>query len=79
MIMNVTVDEVLKSALELSPEDRVTLAERLLESLPEECQDEISAAWATEAERRLRAYDQGLTKGIPADEVMKSLSFDRKP
>lgn len=44
-----TVDEILRAALELPAAEREDLATRLLDSLPEEQAQQL---WATEIERR---------------------------
>jgi putative addiction module component (TIGR02574 family) len=71
--MSENIEAVFTAALALPPETRATLAERLLDSLKEEGQSEIDAAWAEEARKRLEAFDRGELKGVPAEEVMKSL------
>ena len=51
-------------------QSRAKLAESLLDRpLPPE-QKEIDAAWAQEAELRIREYESGQVKGIPADQVL---------
>lgn len=76
--MSPSVDSILNAALALPPDDRATVAEKLLQSLEGEAQAEIDQAWIEEAERRIQAYEQGLAKAIPADEVMRSLSIRKK-
>ena len=71
------IDAIVNAALALPAENRATLAEKLLESLEKE-RAEIDAAWAEEAQRRLQAYEQGLLKAIPGDEVFGSISSGRK-
>ncbi|HFQ91458.1 MAG TPA: addiction module protein [Chromatiales bacterium] len=60
--------DLLDEAMKLKPEDRLTLVEGLIKSLdePDRKLDEI---WAEEAERRLRAYRQGIMDGVPTEEV----------
>ena len=65
------LDEVLKSALSLTIEERATLAERLLLSLDELSEDEAARLWAGEAERRLHEYRAGRAAAAPAEEVFK--------
>ena len=66
------VEQILKGALALSPEERGTLAARLIESLdgPKKedgaTQEEIDAAWAIEAEKRMREIDEGKVEPILA-------------
>ncbi len=76
--MNQTAETLLQAALALPPEDRANLAEHLLDSLAESDQAAIDAAWGEEADRRLRAFEQGKIKAIPGEEVMRSLSVRRK-
>lgn len=50
------VEELSERARALSPEDRALLAEDLLESLPEESESEVEAAWkCCAASRRMNA------------------------
>lgn len=71
--MTPSTDAILHAALALPPDNRAALAEKLLESLDDEGRAEIDAAWAEEAEKRIRAFREGKTKATPADEVMRSL------
>ena len=50
---------LLEHALSLPEPERAKIAARLLESLDEEIQDDIDAAWAAEIERRCAAVDDG--------------------
>ena len=50
---------LLEQALSLPEHDRARIAARLLESLDEETQDDVDAAWAAEIERRCAAVDAG--------------------
>jgi len=64
-----SVDSVLiKKALELKPQDKIILIEALVTSL-DKPDPEISKIWLKEAEDRLKAYREGKTKGIPAEEI----------
>lgn len=68
--MAAAIDEICKDALDLSPEERVTLAYRLLVSVePEEGEVDHDAAWDAEISRRMAEYDAGKSKAIPATEV----------
>jgi len=60
--------DILKLALNLRPEDKLTVVEGLLKSLdePDRKLDEI---WAEEAEKRLKAYREGRLEGIPIEKV----------
>ena len=72
-----TIDELFDAAMTLSPERRVALAERLLASVADKKQSEIDAAWAEEAQQRLRDYDEGKIKAIPAEEVFRTTAAVR--
>ena len=50
---------LLEHALSLPEHERARIAARLLESLDEEAQNDIDAAWAVEIERRYAAVDAG--------------------
>jgi putative addiction module component (TIGR02574 family) len=71
--MDTHAEQILQSALSLPPDDRVEIAESLIQSLDEERAAEIEAAWAEEIKRRLESIDKGQAQFIPADEVMRSM------
>ena len=53
-------------ALELAPEERARLADRLLASLFVD--QEIESAWIDEVERRIEDIEQGRSRLLPAAE-----------
>jgi putative addiction module component (TIGR02574 family) len=59
--LEVMIDTItlLEQALSLPEHERAKIAARLLESLDEEAQSDIDAAWATEIEQRCAAVDAG--------------------
>jgi putative addiction module component (TIGR02574 family) len=61
---------LIQEGLQLPPEERLRVAERLYESIPEE---EIASAWLDEAERRKAAWDAGLVTGIDGADVIRGL------
>ena len=61
---------ILNDALALSVNERVELVDRLLESL-DAPNEEINKIWSTEAESRVKAYDEGKIAAQPASEVLK--------
>jgi putative addiction module component (TIGR02574 family) len=63
------VTEILKEAMELSVEERATLADSLLDSLD----PQIETLWLSEAERRAHELDSGVTRSIPWLEVRSQL------
>lgn len=69
--------EILLAALSLPEEARAMLAEQMLDSLTPSNQKEIDAAWAEEAERRMREIDEGKVETIDGATVMKGLRSRR--
>jgi putative addiction module component (TIGR02574 family) len=68
--MAAAIDEICKDALDLSPEERVTLAYRLLVSVePEQGEVDHDAAWDAEISKRIAEYDAGKVKTIAAAEL----------
>lgn len=66
-----SLEEILKEALKLKPQDRFTVVDGLLRSL-DQPDASIDAIWAEEAERRLKAYRAGALPGIPMEEVFQN-------
>ena len=66
--MGISLKEIEEQARTLSPEERATLAQSLLESLDAPIA-EVETAWAEEIERRVAAYDRGELKSVPAEDV----------
>ena len=60
--------ELVDRTMHLSVQDRAELARRLILSLEPadvvETEEEVAAAWSSEIERRLLAYDQGQIKAV---------------
>ena len=71
--MDSQAEQILQSALNLHPDDRVEIAESLILSLDEKWAAEIESAWAEEIKRRLESIDKGEVQLIPADEVMREM------
>ena len=55
---------LLKKALRLKPQDRFLLIDGLIRSL-DEPNKKIDEIWIEEAEKRLKAYREGKTQGVP--------------
>lgn len=71
--MNTTlVEELSRRARDLSPEERVQLAEEILATVHEP-DDEVDAAWDAEIKRRIAEIERGSASLIPAEEVFSSL------
>jgi len=71
--------DVFDAALALPDVDRTELIERLLDSLDPAHREQIDAAWAEEAERRLAALERGDVKAVAGEAVLRSLSRGQRP
>ena len=60
-----------EAALNLPPDERAALAEKLLLSLDEPTDAELEQVWLSEAAHRARELDRGDVQAIPADEVRR--------
>jgi putative addiction module component (TIGR02574 family) len=68
-----TFEDILRTALALPQGQRAMLADHLLSSLDGPNQNEIDAAWAEEAERRMHEIDEGKVELIDGELVMQKL------
>ena len=59
------------AALNLPPDERASLARKLLLSLDAPSDEELAETWLSEAERRARELDRGEVQPIPAEEVRR--------
>lgn len=66
--MSETLQALESAALLLPAVERARLARRLLASLDDDT--DVEAAWAAEVRRRLEDWEKGLTKEVPAEEVL---------
>jgi putative addiction module component (TIGR02574 family) len=71
--MRSKAQQVLRSALALSPKARADIAGTLLRSLDATEDTDVEAAWAAEIERRLRQIDSGRAKLVPWEQVRRRL------
>lgn len=71
--MTPRMDEILSAALELEPDERAILADRLLGSLDEATDTARDKLWAEEVESRLDAYDKGILKAVSAEVVFAEI------
>jgi len=77
--MIATIDSITQDALILPPDQRLALVNRLLLSLePESDPVAAEAAWQVEIARRIKEYDAGLSKTIPAAEVFARFNREFK-
>lgn len=65
--------KLLDAALRLPPEARAALAGSLLESLEENGDEEVEAAWAAELARRVRELDDGKATCAPWPEARRRI------
>jgi putative addiction module component (TIGR02574 family) len=72
-----TVDELMREAMRLAPNERADLARELLVSLDDLPDSEVERLWLEEAERRRKAVLAGESELIPADEVFARIRARR--
>ncbi|MFO0969649.1 MAG: addiction module protein [Gemmataceae bacterium] len=72
--MQTKVDTLFQEAMTLPDRDRAALAERILDSLPEE----IAQAWSEVAEQRVDAMLRGEMEEIPYEEGVRRVQEARK-
>lgn len=68
-------DTLLQGALRLPLEERSRMASRLIESIEEGEDVEISAAWREEIDRRIASIEDGSARLIPHEEVMEAVQL----
>jgi putative addiction module component (TIGR02574 family) len=70
--MSALLDELSKKAKELAVEERAQLAQELLESVEQDADPEVQAAWDAEIASRIAKYERGEARLIPAVEVFEA-------
>ena len=60
-----------EAALELPPDERAELAQKLLLSLDDPSEEELAETWLSEAKRRAGELDRGEVQPIAAEEVRR--------
>ena len=70
--MSTTVQSIAEQAMQLTPEDREVLVERLIASL--ESAEPVHPDWRDEIARRVADMDAGRVRFVPADEAMAELA-----
>jgi putative addiction module component (TIGR02574 family) len=76
------MEQIEREALELPPEQRARLVDKLWESLGETTEPVLSQEWQMEIERRRREILEGNVKAVPGDEVSRrawASANSRKP
>ncbi len=64
-----TIDDLTQGAVALPPDQRFTLAQRILASVEPGVEPAVDEAWAAVIRERIRKYDAGETEGVPAADV----------
>lgn len=76
--MNLTAEALSAQVVQLPPEDRLALVERILDSL-DEPDASMDALWAKEADDRLDAYHRGEIRAVALSEVIAKYQVTKKP
>jgi putative addiction module component (TIGR02574 family) len=71
---SLTVETIIKNALEKSETDRARIAEILISSLEETPDSEVEKAWQEEIASRIHEVDSGKVKCIPWEEIRDRLN-----
>ena len=66
--------QLFREALELTDNDRATLAGLLIESLEGPSDPDVEATWAAEAERRWQEIESGEVQTIPWENIKARFS-----
>lgn len=67
--MSAALEEIAEKALQLSPQDKLALANRLLSDQLSDA-SEVEAAWEDEILARIEAIDNGTAMGVSFEEVI---------
>ena len=65
--------QLLAEALQLPAEERGALAGQLIESLDQQIDEDVEAAWSVEIQRRLHRLDDGIAKTVPWAEARRRI------
>lgn len=78
--MSPVIAELFRQAIELPSEERMELVEKLIESLEPAGFDsaDVAPAWNAEVQRRISEIDRGDVELVPAEEVFRKLSGQRR-
>ena len=71
-------EKILQDALNLPPQDRAEVLERLMATFQEPPDSELDKLWAQEAEDRIDAYDRGELESVSAEEVFARIERQRR-
>ncbi|MDE2416697.1 MAG: addiction module protein [Burkholderiales bacterium] len=76
--MTTTAEALSAQAVQLPPEERMEVVERILDSL-DEPDTALDALWAKEADDRLAAYRRGEVKAVALSEVIAKYQVNSNP
>ena len=76
--MNPTTETLSVHAVQVPPDERIALAERILDSL-DEPDASLDALWAKEADDRLAAYRRGEIRAVALSDVISQYQVPKKP
>ncbi|MBT3068007.1 addiction module protein [Rhodoferax sp. U11-2br] len=76
--MTHAADTLSAQVVQLPPEERMQVVERILDSL-DEPDAALDALWAKEADDRLAAYRRGEVKAVALSEVIAKYQVNTKP
>jgi putative addiction module component (TIGR02574 family) len=71
--MNPSIETIASEAMQLPEDQRLTLANRILESVEPAVDPGLEHAWDMEIRERIRRFDAGQSAGIPLSEVFAEL------
>ena len=71
--MSLTLDQITEAAMQLPADSKISLAEKLVESIATSDRSEIERLWSAEAIRRRDEVRSGHVKTIPGEEVLEEV------
>jgi putative addiction module component (TIGR02574 family) len=76
--MTIAAETLYAQVVQLPPEERMQVVERILDSL-DEPDASLDALWAKEADSRLTAYRRGKIRAVTLSEVIAKYQVNTKP
>lgn len=76
--MTLAAETLSAQVVQLPPEERMQVVERILDSL-DEPDASLDALWAEEADKRLTAYRRGEVRAVALSEVIAKCQINAKP
>ena len=72
--MTAVAEHLLKDALNLPPVERAEMINRLFQSFDRNQDSRVDAAWASEIESRIEAYENGKISASSAEDVFARIN-----